>query len=332
MMELSSSMMALGARQLAAVLDETASRQFLGAALQLLRQSSEVARAVLPGEAGLEWLELANKLEAFDCFQRASASPSAGIYPALWAAEGQGYARARPQDGGIPLRTGAALASATWLLETSAGLESWLPLWRETGRPEHLDLAAEALGLVARNLYPYRVHSLGNQLESVSPEIAELFWHGVGRGLYFAPTHALPWSGGAGRAFGKAGTEPPHEPGRRNATAGLSWALTLVNIRHPEVVADVLWRHGRDIASAEAFANGVSSAVLVWYDAVGHDFHLANFLGYRPDASRPGLPALWRDLVTVPCGTALRQTYPRLRQSGGMAGLFRCPPPGGLGR
>ena len=324
MMELSSSMMALGARQLASVLDESASRQVLGAALQLLRQSAEAARAVLPGEAGLEWRELANKLEAFDCFQRAE--PASGAYPALWAAEGLGYARGG-RDGGIPLRTGAALASATRLLEGSAGLEGWL-----AGRDEDLDLTAEALGLVARNLQPFRVRALGDRLGAVAPELAELFWHGVGRGLYFAPTHALPWSGGTGRAFQKAAAEPPDEPGRRNATAGLAWALTLVNIRHPEVVADVLWRHGREIASAEAFANGVSSAVLVWYDAVGHDAHLAGFLGFRPDDARPGLPALWHGLVTAPCGTALRQIHPRLRQSGGLAAIFRCPPPGVPGR
>jgi hypothetical protein len=307
---------------------------------------------VLPAGAGLEWLELANKLEAFERFQQASAlldgpAPGGEPYPSVWTTEGLGYARAQsawaaarpprrlleglPDRAVVPLHTGAALFFATRLLATdpgAAGLEGWIALWEENARPGYRDLAAEALGLVARNLYPYRVQWLGDRLGSAAPELAELFWHGVGRGLYFAPTHALPWSGAAGRAFGKASGEPPDESGRRNATAGLSWALTLVNIRHPEILADVLWRHGREISSAAAFANGVASAVLIWYDAVGHDRHLANFLGYRPDGSRPGLPALWRDLVIAPCETALRQIYPQLRRSGGLAALFRCPPSG----
>src|SRR5687768_6183573 len=71
MMGLSSSMMALGARQLGAVLGETPSRQAMGAALRLLQQSAEVVRTTMPGEAGHEWRELANKLEAFACFQQA---------------------------------------------------------------------------------------------------------------------------------------------------------------------------------------------------------------------------------------------------------------------
>ncbi len=345
MMDLSSSMMMLGARQVSTALGETAIREGMGAALRMLQQSAAAAGAVLPAAAGLEWLELANKLEAFERFQQASAIPhpaELGTYPFLWTAEGLGYAWAAvdpprrflerlPDRAAIPLHTGAALFFATRLLETdrsATGLEGWLALWAENALPGYRDLAAEALGLVARNLYPYRVQGLGDWLQWAAPDLAELFWHGVGRGLYFAPTHALPWSGAAGRAFRKACDEPPHEPGRLNATAGLSWALTLVNIRHPEVLADVLWRHGHEIASGEAFANGVSSAVLIWYDAVGHDPHLANFLGYRPDGSRPGLPALGRDLVTGPCETALRQTYPRLRQSGGLAALFRCPLPG----
>lgn len=340
MMDLSSSMMRAGARQVSAALGEAATREGMGMALRLLQQSAAAAGAMLPSAVGIEWLELANKLEAFERFQQASAMPDpaeTGAYPFLWTAEGLGYAWAAagpprwlrdspPGLAAIPLHTGAALFFATRLLETDPyanGLEGWLTLWEENARPNHRDLAVEALGLVARNLYPYRVQGLGDWLRSAGPDLAELFWHGVGRGLYFAPTHALPWSGAAGRAFRKAAEEPPDEAGRRNATAGLSWALTLVNLRHPEVLADVLWRHGREIASTEAFANGVSSAVLIWYDAVGYDSHLANFLEYRS-----GSPRLWRDLVTAPCETALRHVYPRLQREGGLAALFRCPPSG----
>ena len=364
MMELSSSMMALGVRPVAAMLGETLSRQAVGAALRLLQQSAAVAGTVLPDEAGLEWLELANKLEAFERFQQAPdlLAPGGGcaleeqlrrawalgIYPSVWTTEGLGYARAQsawssaqpvlrlreglPERAVVPLHTGAALSFAGRLLErgqprNAAGLERWIALWEEHARPGYRDLAVEALGLVTRNLYPQRALGLGEQLRSISPDLADSFWHGVGRGLYFAPTHAVPWSGAAYRALDKAWREPPYEAGRRNATAGLAWALTLVNIRHPEVLAGVLGHQAQEIGSAEAFANGVAAAVLIWYDAVGHDPHLAAFLGYRP-AAPPGVAELWRDLVLAPCETALRDTYPRLRQSGGLAPLFRCPPPG----
>jgi hypothetical protein len=373
MMDLSSSMMALSARQFGAVLGEAASRQAMGAALRLLQQSADVARAALPGEAGLEWLELANKLEAFEHFQQApdrvALTPGTGLpleeqlrrasalgaYRSVWATEGLGYARAQsawaagpprrlladdrlaslPARAIVPLHTGAALSFAGRLLDDSqdrsaGGLGSWLALWADNARPGYRDLVIEALGLVARNLYPHRVWRLGELLRANAPGLDEYFWHGVGRGLYFAPTHAMPWSGAIGRAFDKAWREPPHEAGRRNATAGLAWALTLVNVRNPEVLASVLWRHGGEIGSTEAFADGVAAAVLIWYDAVGHDRYLAELLGYRPE-SRPGLPALWRDLVLASCETALQQTYPTLQQSGGLTALFRCRPPQGKG-
>lgn len=367
MMDLSSSMMRLGARQFAGVLGESATRDGMGVALRLLRQSAAVTAAMLPQVGGLAWLELANKLEAFERFQQASAlletegrrnlsgeellrrAWGPGAYPALWTIEGLGYAWAEsawaaaraprrlltglPDRAVIPLHTGAALSFANRLLATfqirgAADLEGWLSLWEENALPGHRDLAVEALGLVARNLYPYRVSRLGELLEAFVPELADSFWHGVGRGLYFAPTHVLPWSGAVGRALEKAWREPPHESGRRNATAGLAWALTLVNIRHPEILADVLSHREREISSAEAFADGVASAVLIWYDAVGHDSHLAAFLAHRPQDSSPSLPALWRALVLDPCETALRQVYPKLRQGGGLAPLFRYPPSG----
>jgi hypothetical protein len=374
MMDLSFSMAAsmatLGARQLGAVLGETASRQAMGAALRLMQQSA-AAGAALPGEAGLDWRELANKLEAFEHFRQAPAllgfEPGAepplteqlrrasvlGAYCSVWTAEGLGYARAEsawaaggaprrllsgdaleglPLGAVVPLHTGAGLSFAGRLLATEearspAGLARWIALWEENARPGYGCIAVEALGLVARNLYPYLLPRLGELLGAIAPVLAEHLWHGAGRGLYFAPTHVLPYSGAHGRAFEKAWREPPDEPGRRNATAGLAWALTLVNLRHPEILAEVLRRHRREIGSAEAFANGVASAVLVWRGIVGHDRHLASFLEYRP-----ALATLWYDLVLGPCEEALQHTDPQLQQSGGLAALFRFQPPPRKGR
>lgn len=366
MVDLSAAMIGLGARPLERALGTDVSRQATGAALRLLRQSAELARAALPAEPGLDWLELANKLEAFEHFQQAPAliglAPAAevplaeqlrqadsfGAYRSIWTVEGLGYALAdrawaagppprrliadgagMPAAAVVPLHTGAALAFAERLLAadsapSAAALERWLALWESNARPGYRDVAADALGLVARNLYPWRLPELDTALRGLDAALADLLWHGAGRGLYFAPVHALPWSGAAERALDRAWDEPADEAGRRNATAGLAWALTLVNVRHPEVLADLLRRRGREIRAPEAFAHGVASAVLVWRDAAGRDPHLDAFLAYRPAGARPALPALWHELVLAPCETALRETYPRLRQSGSFATLFRC--------
>ncbi len=366
MLDLSSSMMALGARQMGAVVGGTAAWQAAGAALRLLQQSADLAGAALPRAAGIEWLELASKLEAFDHFQQppplrrpdGGAAPlpeqvrraeTLGAYRAVWTFEGLGYAHAErawlagaprrllagealrgvPAAAVLPLHTGAALCFAGRALEegeaaSAAGLERSIALWAESAEdPGYGDLVVEALGLVMRNLHPYRVRRTAELLAALGPQLAESFWHGVGRGLYFAPTHALPWSGAAGRAFAKAWSEPPDEAGRRNATAGLAWALALVNVRHPEVLADVLSLHRREIGSDDAFANGVASAMVVWSRAAGRDHHLATFLGHRPEGAAA---ALWDDLVRAPCEAALEDAGRGLRRPGGPVALFRYRP------
>jgi hypothetical protein len=365
MMDLSLSMAALGARQLGAVLGETASRQALGTALRLTQQSAEVACAVLPGELGLEWRELANKLQAFECFQQAPAlvgltpggypslaeqlrrAAELGAYRSVWTAEGLGHARAEsawtvgetprrlwpdagpdapPASAVVPLHTGAALSFAGRLLamdeaRSREGLARWIALWEENAPSEYgAGIAVEALGLAARNLYPHLLPLLDGLLGSLDPTFPEYLWHGVGRGLYFAPTHAIPYSAAVGRALDKARREPPSEACRRNAIAGFAWALTLVNLRDPEVLADALRRHGWEIPDGEAFGHGAASAVLVWHDVVGIDSHLSAFLAYRP-ARGP----FWSDLVLRPCEEALQEA--RLRRSG-LAARFRCAPPG----
>jgi hypothetical protein len=136
----------------------------------------------------------------------------------------------------------------------------------------------------------------------------------------------MPRRDALGRALARVHRELPAGPARRNATAGLAWALTLVNTRHPDVVAVALERTATEIADpaeATAVANGISSALLVWHDLVGLDAHLAAFLAHRPE---PPCDALWRDLVAAPATAALERAYPRLDRLGGPAALFRCPP------
>lgn len=289
-----------------------------------------------------------------ELLRRASAL---GPYRSTWATEGLGYAYAEsawaagesprgllseerlavvPERAVLALHTGAALSFAGRLLEahgaaSPADLERWLALWEANASPGYRDLLVEALGLVARNLAPHLLPGLAERLKVIDPVLPDYLWHGVGRGLYFVPTHALPWSGAHGRALDKARREPPDEGGRRNATAGLAWALALVNVRDPEILVDLLASHGGEIACPEAFAHGVASALVVWHDAVGHDAHLEAFLAHRPAEGGPALAARWDELVLAPCRQALRRAEERGRHDGALAALFRCPPPAGQG-
>lgn len=246
----------------------------------------------------------------------------------------------------VPLTTGSALAAAEGLLAAVAQAESrgrpdreagreqereggratelvrhWLERCRDDLRPGYPELAVEALGLVARTLQPWRLPRLDELLAAADPVLAEYLWHGVGRGLYFLPMHLLPWSGGCRRAFAKARSEPPHEAGRRNATAGLAWASTLVNVRSPEVAAAALAGCDEEPDAERAIANGASSALLVWRQWAGADRLLDCFLAYQPRAA--GRALRWRRRVIEPCRTALAAAPPDFRRGGQLAALFR---------
>jgi hypothetical protein len=313
----------------------------------MMRAGAAVMAGVLPDEAQAEWRELENKLHAFEWFRCAgprlgldAAAPAplarpaaradalADAYTGLWAMEGLGYAGARAVAGGgggdrfgalparavVPLSTGAALAAAELLLTEvdRGGKGEWGAV------PE---LVAEALGLVARTLDPWRLPRLDELLGAADPALAEYLWHGAGRGLYFAPMHLLPWSGGCRRAFAKARSEPPHAAGRRNATAGLAWALTLVNVRSPEVAEACLAGCGEEAGAEEAVANGASSALLVWRQWAGADRLLDSFLAHRPAAA--GRALRWRRRVVEPSRAALAASPVDLIGEGRLASLFR---------
>src|SRR6185369_8249429 len=102
---------------------------------------------------------------------------------------------------------------------------------------------------------PQMLRRLDDQLERKDENLRDYFWHGGGRGIYFTATNLLP-DGHTGRALGMISAEPPHESGRRNALAGLAWAMTLVNFRHPEILAHFLNHYESRFASHDAFING----------------------------------------------------------------------------
>jgi hypothetical protein len=291
---------------------------------------------------------------------------AAGLEPyvAVWAMEGLGryYAeacwehagapqhlltadrvRALPSQSLIPLHTGLGLSLASRLLATlrprspesdiDAVLQQFVALCQQNATAGHAGAALEALGLVTRLCYPQMVRTIDSRLSVVAPDMVGYFWHGVGRGLYFLPLHALPCSGATWRAIEMTQGEAPHALGRLNALAGLAWAITLVNIRHPTVLEAYIQRCGEVLCANDAFSSGVSTALMIWYDMAGADPYLRDFIHHQPDAANPRLVQLWHSQVRGPAQEALQRYYGVLKARHGLGEVF-CyqPPPALVGR
>ena len=174
----------------------------------------------------------------------------------------------------------------------------------------YIGAAYESLGLVARTFHPRLVDVLDAVLGDVAPDVSGCYWHGVGRALYFFPTYFLP---GLGLPWQAVTHEAPHELARLNALAGLTYAAVMVNLRHPAIIAALLYNHAEQLTADGAFANGVAASVMARYDTTPDAPFVKFFYQYQPDPSIPGLAALWNAYVTIPCEQALTHYYPVLK-------------------
>lgn len=249
------------------------------------------------------WLELAARLHAFRRFrfgvrrgtaptpQAAVAGwPAAGCGDALWIVEGWAYGRARralaagepwrsavgeegPRRWVVPLRCGAALAFA----ETGR---------RENGLPEEWRLLVwEAAGFLASVRHPWRRRGLAAEAAARGIGCEHAFWHGVGRGLYFAPIQLLPRR----RPARPARLRRLAPPGRQaSVAAGIALAAVLTNLERPEVVARPM------VASPPkgAAASGAGAAMAIWRHGTGREIPPA-LIAAAPEAARGA--ARWLD-------------------------------------
>jgi hypothetical protein len=202
-------------------------------------------------------------------------------------------------------------------------LDQFLMLCRDNSNPCYLGAAYESLGLVTRNLYPQMMTGLDQEMGKMDEDLMSYFWHGVGRGIYFAPTNLLP-DGNTSRALQMTRQEPRHELGRRNALAGLGWAIALVNIRHPEIMEGFLKDRGDQLDDNDAFVNGVSSSVIIWRDSTVNDSSLEAFCNYQPDSSDGTLVERWDQMVRRPCLQALENVYPVFKARRCLGESFHC--------
>lgn len=275
-------------------------------------------------------------------------------FPRLWAVEGignyigdravaQAGARATgllsgPDAEGLPvwsltmLHAGIGMSFAKHVLKplepttapaaVRAAIAEFVALCRASSWPGYAGAALESLGLATRTLYPSLVRIVDAQIPAVEPDLLGYFWHGVGRAMYFEPANMLPSVNAPWRAIRRLDEEAPHDTARRNILSGLSWAITVVNMRHPVVMEALLRHHGVMAAEDDAFSNGVTSALLMRYDTTRDDARIAPFVHNEP-VGDDDLAALWRTLITGPCEDGLQRTYPRLRETRSLEALFR---------
>jgi hypothetical protein len=273
-----------------------------------------------------------------------------GPYRSVWATEGIGHYYAEcmrsdkrkrsilqsERDGSWPterlaaLHAGMGLSLASEVLETKPsqkssaelrnGIQKFLSLCRDNSHEGYLDASYEALGLVARNLYPHLLPSIDAHLAELDQRLIGYFWHGVGRAIYFAPSNFLPTNSAPWRAVEVALSEPPHELGRCNALAGVIWSLALVNLRQPQLL-ELFLKYHPQIAETVIFDKSLGAALLIWRDSSPNDTLIEKLGSHQP--STPALANLWKR-VSRACSGASESQYLVLKEKNGLGSLFRC--------
>lgn len=281
---------------------------------------------------------------------------SLGPFLALWAIEGLGhvYGQQALQDtpspralltgpeagtvrpGALPmLHAGIGLAFAQAQLApvtrdnaaTSLGpaIRDFVGLCRANSRPGLVGAAYESLGLMAQSFHPDLVAVIDRVLQRSADDLLGYFWHGVGRAIYFALRNLIPcaeidWTGSPRAA--------PHEIGRLNITAGLAWAVNLVNMRQPAIMERLLERQGDVLSMNPAFAGGVGASTVIRRETTPDAPFLDAFLHHRPDRDAPDLVRLWEREVRSPSEQALSCVRRSLVPADQLGEFFRFPIPG----
>jgi hypothetical protein len=235
-----------------------------------------------------------------------------------------------PDQALLPLQTGMGMAFGERLLgmlgrnpstaELGHAMERFVDACRANCRPGWEDACIEPIGLLVRCLYPRLLAAASAAMEAVSPGCRRLFWHGVGRGLYFLPTNLLPIPGAHERMMRRAAAEGSRIDDSRQALAGLTWAVTLVNLPRPDVIRS-LAPIGSELRIQSEFTNGVISALLSWrHMAPGDARYLRTYT--LPSPAQDGNRALWETWIETPVREALENVYPGLESRNRIPALY----------
>ena len=281
-------------------------------------------------------------------------------FEALWATEGLGFQMAEAalkvnqcplqllschQTNALPvssraaIHVGISLSVAKRLLNAAMQPDSKISLRKavknfvelcESRSPEGCTgVAVEALGLAARTLSPHWVNKIDLELCKIDRNLISYFWHGVGRGLYFLFPPTLYSQDSHSIALERAWQDPPHDTGRVNSLTGLAWPLTLVNIRHPEILAAFLRRNAAQMPGNGAFSSGIATSVLLWLAWAGNDEYLASLMNYQSEPSNSS-DSTWFKFVTEPCLEVVNYHHQALNETRRYGELFCYQPLGAL--
>ena len=273
-----------------------------------------------------------------------------GEYPALWLIEGLGerYAEAYLADGRelrglLSSGKGATLPDKTQLMmhagigitfakhaltnltpmstdtEVNAALRNFLDLCYENAQERFVGAALESLGLVTRTWYGQMVGLIYDHLSQLDGPASEFFWHGAGRAMYFSPMYMLPGFS----PWHAARVEPPNETARRNATAGVAWAFTIVNVRQPEIASNFVTHRDGEIEGSDAYTNGVYSTLIMGGEMVpGHRF-VSGFLRFKPDSQDADAVAAWNKWIGPDAEAKVNSYRQILKAHGKLGEVFR---------
>ncbi len=236
-----------------------------------------------------------------------------------------------PETTMVPMHAGMGTAFAGMVLsklspepsksELHDALKHFFELCGANSRPGWNENAIEPMGLAVRSLHPRLLARVSDAMGDIDSSTQRLFWHGVGRSLYFVPMNFVTFAGSHQRALAAAIGEAPTLEDRRNAVAGLVWAVTLVNVCHPAVLRNLLLACD-GIRMPEAAINGIVSALMIWKQMVPEDREfLPPYLGTGSGSALD--LRLWRDYVTSPTQLAFVDVFPDLLDRGRVASLFQ---------
>lgn len=235
-----------------------------------------------------------------------------------------------PDTAMVPMHAGMGTAFAEHILSKLNGdtsksalkdaLQGFFELCGANSRPGWVENAIEPIGLAVRSLHPHLLSAVSDVIGEMNEDAQRLYWHGVGRSLYFVPMNFMAFGGSHERALRSAIDEAPTIEDRRNAVAALVWAVTLVNLCHPEVLKNLL-RAADQIRMPGAVMNGVVSALIIWKHMVPDDrVYLPVYLNPIAGSSRD--VHLWNDYVAKPSAHAMTHVYPALLAEGKVASVF----------
>ncbi len=197
-------------------------------------------------------------------------------------------------------------------------LEEFVALCKNNSRKGYLGAAVESLGLETRDFYPGLLDVVHQQLRKNSSGVRGVLLAWSRRALYFSRKYFVP----ALTAWGGIDEETRNCPDQLSAMAGLAWAITLVNMRQPAIMENMLRSYVEDSQLGQGFINGVVSSLIMRQDTTPAEPFIAAFYQHRP-VNDSLLATIWENSITAPAQAALRTYYPVLQQHGALDEVFR---------